>query len=171
MPKFILKINQSTDAVYDDDAICCYLLDTSLGKEFISKFNAQDKMKLLCGKNATELCGEYQADGILFEPDLKQPLKVQIKKARTQIGKKVLGVVICPRRHEAMLAGETEPEFVAFSFSKEESNQAKEVISWYNELFLIQSALDMEKEVLADAASYDTDFIIINSRDYKDFGC
>ncbi len=170
MPKIILKINQASDTVYDDENICCYLVDTAAGEEFVSKFDARGKLFLLCGSHAPEWCMAHKADGVVTEPDLKQPLKIQINKVRGLIGtKKVLGVIICPRRHEAMLASETEPEFVAFRFSEAESAKAREIIAWYNELFLIQSALDMET-ILPDAATYDTDFIIINSRDYKDFG-
>lgn len=171
MPKIILKINHISDTVFDDENICCYLIDTAVGQEFISKFDPHGRLFLLCGDQAAACCMSPQIDGMVAELDLTQPIKIQVNKIRAAIGtKKVLGTVICPRRHEAMLVSETEPDFVAFKFTPEESTKAHEVISWYNELFLIQSALDMET-VLSDAASYDTDFIIINSRDYKDFGC
>ena len=81
-----------------------------------------------------------------------------------------MGTVIVPRRHEAMLVSETEPEFVAFKFPQESAAPAAEVVKWYNDLFLIQSAVDLT-DGLQDIAAFDPDFVIINSRDYKDFGC
>ena len=171
MPEIILKINTCSDEVYEDDKICCYLLETSLGETYLSRFDRKDKLVLLIGAGAEDLCRRLNFDGVVTEPDLQQPLKSQIKKSRELIGnKKVLGVIICPRRHEAMLAGEAEPEFIAFKFKAEEKAKAKAVIRWYNELFLIQSALIYDSS-LQDIASYPMDFLIINSQDYKNFGC
>ena len=81
-----------------------------------------------------------------------------------------MGVVINPTRHEAMLASETEPEFVAFRYTQENATKAAEVIRWYNELFLIQSAVDLSSG-LVDVKGLDVDFVIINSSDYDDFSC
>ena len=45
-----------------------------------------------------------------------------------------------------------------------------DVIKWYNELFLIQSAIDLSSG-LQDIKGLDVDFVIINSSDYDDFSC
>lgn len=171
MPKIILKINSAADTVYDSDDVCCYLAAASLPEDVLEKCQKTGKMVLLCGEGAAEKCKALGLDGMVVEPDVQKPLKVQVKKEQSVIGvHKALGIVIPARRHEAMLAGETEPDFVAFKYAPEDSAAALEVIRWYNELFLIQSAVDLTSG-LQDTTGADVDFVIINSRDYKDFGC
>lgn len=171
MPKIILKINSAADTVYDSDDVCCYLAAASLPEDMLEKCRKTGKMVLLCGAGAAEKCKAQALDGIVIEPDAKKPLKAQVKKEQAVIGAhKALGIIIPAHRHEAMLAGETEPDFVAFKFAPEEAGAAFEIIRWYNELFLIQSAIDLSSG-LQDIAGIDVDFVIINSRDYKDFGC
>ena len=171
MPKIILKINSAADNVYDSDDICCYLAEASLPDNLLEKCRKTGKMVLLCGAGAAEKCKTHGLDGIVIEPDVKKPLKAQIKKEQAVVGAhKALGIVIPARRHEAMLAGETEPDFVAFKYAAEEAAAALETIRWYNELFLIQSAADFSSG-MQDTSGLDVDFMIINSRDYKDFGC
>lgn len=171
MPNFILKINHLSDEIYNNDNISCYLLNSTLDESFVQNFDAKNKPLLLQGDNAPELCKKLNTAGVVYELDVTLPTKVQINKIREIIGtKKILGVIIPPRRHEAMLVSETEPEFVAFRFASEDKTKAEGLIAWYNELFLIQSALDLS-DGLQDISSFDTDFVIINSTDYKDFGC
>ncbi len=171
MPKIILKINSASDPFYDSDNICCYLVDASLSPDMLEKCRKTDKMVLICGVDATSKCKQHDLDGIVIEPDVKKPLKIQIKKELAEVGqRKVLGVVVPAHRHEAMLAGETEPDFIIFKFTPQEAVSAFEVIRWYNELFLIQSAIDLTLG-LQNITDIDVDFVIINSCDYKDFGC
>lgn len=171
MPKFILKINQNTDKIYRDDDIACYLLDASLPTAYLKDFKSDGRPRLLCGTNASKLCRELGFEGVVADISSDKPIKAQIAKIRAELGEhKFLGTVIAPHRHEAMLVSETEPEFVAFRFSAAEKAAAIPVISWYNELFLIQSAVDL-RGGLQDLKDTDCDFVIINSHDYKDFGC
>lgn len=171
MPNFILKLNSTQDTVYQSENIICYLLDTKLGSDFIKSFDAQGKMVLLQGKEAAPLCKSLDTSGMVLELDTGLPIKAQVIQIRETIGaQKVFGAIIPPRRHEAMLISETEPEFVAFKFSVYEQAKAAELIAWYNELFLIQSAVDLS-DGLQEFSNLDTDFVIINSSDYKDFGC
>lgn len=171
MPKIILKINSAADKIHADDNICCYLAEASLPAEVLENCRKTEKMVLLCGTNAAEVCKARGLDGIVIEPNPQKPLKAQIKKEQADAGaKKALGIVIPAHRHEAMLAGETEPDFVAFKFAPENAGPAADVIKWYNELFLIQAAVDLS-DGLQDISGIDTDFVIINSRDYEDFGC
>lgn len=171
MPKIILKINSLNDKIYKDDSICCYLINSALPVDFIKKMQSQGIMTLLYGDNAAELCKSLNTDGMVMELDPKLPVKVQVNKIRDNIGtKKVLGTGIYPHRHEAMLVSETEPEFVIFKFPADQSAEALELLKWYNELFLIQSAIDLS-DGLQDVKAFDTDFVIINSADYEDFGC
>lgn len=171
MSRFILKINQISDPLPEDEAIVCYAADASLADDFLTGLNNRDKMLLLFGPEAADRCKQLQADGVLFEPDPKLPLKVQVKKVRANIGERaVLGLIIPPRRHEAMLAAETEPAFVAFKYPAEDASRAEATVKWYNELFLIQSALDLESDVKINPLP-EADFIIINSSAYADFSC
>ncbi len=171
MPQFILNINSASDTVYRDENICCYLLNESLPDGYVQSFSAEGRLVLLGGKNAAERCKLLNADGVVADISSDYPIKAQVAKVAEKLGKgKVLGVVVCARRHEAMLASETEPQFVAFRFAPEEKDKAQELIAWYNELFLIQCAVDL-RGGLQNLDGIDADFVIINSHDYKDFGC
>lgn len=171
MPKLILKINAQTDEVYTHPDICCYLLNTALPETYIKNFDRRGALLLLGGDNAAGLCKSLNADGVVVDIDSSLPVKKQVASARAQLGSgKVFGAVIEPSRHQAMLVSETEPDFVAFRFGANEASRALPVVRWYNELFLIQSALDMSGG-FGEWESFAPDFLIINSSDYKDFGC
>ena len=169
MPQIILKINTVNDKIYDSENICCYLADASLPENSLQKLKNSGKLLLLFGDKAAEKLKPLDADGVVVWTDSKKPIKAQIRPFREKIGaKKALGVVIAATRHEAMLASEVEPEFVAFRL--ENRGQEADVIKWYNELFLIQSAIDLSGG-LQDIKGLDVDFVIINSSDYDDFSC
>ena len=87
---------------------------------------------------------------------------------RENLKHKTLGVIIPTRRHEAMLSGETEPDFIAFSSC--ESEKDAEVINWYNDLFLIPCAA-LVSSVKNLSTSFDVDFVIINAKNFENFGC
>lgn len=171
MPKLILKINTQNDPVYSHPDICCYLLNAALPESYIKNFDRRGALLLLSGENAAGLCKSFGADGIVADIDSSLPVKKQVAAARTELGNgKIFGAVIEPSRHQAMLVSETEPDFVAFRFGENDAARALSVIRWYNELFLIQSALDMSGG-LCEWEPFSPDFLIINSSDYKDFGC
>ncbi len=171
MPQFILNINSPADTVYRDESICCYLLDAALPTDYIQNFSAEGRLILLGGENAAERCRALGVDGIVADISSDYPIKAQVAKINEKLGKgKILGTVVCSRRHEAMLVSETEPQFVAFRFASEEKDKARELIAWYNDLFLIQCAVDL-RGGLQNLEGIDADFVIINSHDYKDFGC
>lgn len=171
MPQFILKINSSGDTVYDDEKIVCYAADAALPDSLLAKLNSGSRMLLLDGPNAAERCRQLGADGILVPLDPSKPVKAQLEKQRAAAGKTAVVVpVVPPRRHEAMLASETEPPFVAFAVTPDSREAALPVLKWYNELFLIQSAVDLTAGTV-DISGLDADFVIINSADYADFSC
>ncbi len=166
MPNIILKINSPADKIFSSDRICCYLTACKLPADKLAALQNTGKMVLAAPDFYTPDCS-----GMVVDVDSAKPVKVQIRPLREKIGaKKALGAVINPTRHEAMLASETEPEFVAFRYTKENAAAAAEVIRWYNELFLIQSAVDLSAG-LVDIKGLDVDFVIINSSDYDDFSC
>lgn len=166
MPDIILKINSPKDKIYTSDRICCYWLGANASAE-------QQRQAAASGKLVLASCDADIADndGVVIAVDSTKPLKAQIRPWREKIGaRKALGVIINPTRHEAMLASETEPEFVAFRYTQDNAAAASQVIKWYNELFLIQSAVDLSAG-LVDIQGLDIDFVIINSSDYDDFSC
>lgn len=163
MPNIILRVKNDNDKIYKDESICCYCLSDELPKAKFEEALASGKMVLIEGSNALIKCQEYNLDGVMVEPDISKPLKVQVKSLREKLKKKTLGIVIPARRHEAMLAGEIEPEFIAFYSN--DKNKDDEIISWYNELFLMplawvcDTSFDKEKE-------NNVDFMIISAENF-----
>ena len=167
MPKIILKIETDTDKLYEKENVSCYMIADSLSKNKIEEAKKTGKMVLSYGDKALDVCKQYDLDGVVKTIDVKKPLKVQAKALRESLKKKTLGLIVPARRHEAMLAGEIEPECLGFYSS--DSEKDADVISWYNDLFLIPLAW-VEEEKMPDK-SLDVDFIIINSKNFKNFGC
>ena len=169
MQSFIIKLENQDDELINDEKICCYLIDSSYKKTAIApladKIHKQDKPILVGGKDAGEVCREHNLDGVVFEVAEGVPHKKKILEVRGKIGKGRFIGIICPlQRHAAMIVSETEPEFVAFRVDNR--NKAVEIISWYNELFLIQSAVMSGKEE-CDLREFDTDFLILTPQEYK----
>lgn len=169
MQSFIIKLENQDNELINDENICCYLIDSSYKKEAISpladKVHKQDKLILVEGKDADEICQDDNLDGVVIEIVEDIPHKKKISELRSKIGKDRFIGIICPlQRHAAMLVSETEPEFVAFRV--DDRDKAAEIISWYNELFLIQSAVLSGKEE-CDLREFDTDFLILTPQEYK----
>ena len=124
---------------------------------------ATNKMVLVKGDNALEKCKEYNLDGVVKQIDTSKPLKVQVKSLREALKKKTLGVIIPARRHEAMLAGEVEPEFIAFYSDNKDKDD--DIISWYNDLFLMPLAWVCETSI--DSRKKDmVDFMIVSAENF-----
>ena len=170
MPQIILKINNEKDKIYEADDICCYIASTSLSNSILDKIIKTNKLLLWQGEKAEDKI-ENTGNGIVISTNSREPIKAQLKSIRKQLKRpKILGAIIEPSRHEAMLASEIEPEFVAIRIRQENIAKAKEIIAWYNELFLIQIAADMS-EYKGSKDDFDVDFVIINSQDYANFSC
>lgn len=168
MPQIILKINSADDKIIINDKVCCYLAASNLPVAVIAKLSASGKMVLVYGDNALEVCRNQNLDGVFIKVDVSHPIKAQLKPLREKLKGKTLGVLIPPRRHEAMLASEIEPEVVAFDMSDNLSHD--EMIAWYEELFLLPLALYYEQPP-ANLDSLGSDFVIINAQKNKDSGC
>lgn len=138
MPNIILHIENKDDKVVTDEKISCYCLSDNLPKSIFNEAIATNKMVLVEGENALSKCKEYNLDGVVVKIDVSKPLKSQVKLLRENLKNKTLGIIIPARRHEAMLAGEVEPEFIAF-YSNDKTKD-NDIISWYNDLFLIPLA-------------------------------
>lgn len=165
MQKFIIKIENNQPLPAGDD-VCCYLADEQTDAKLVKQAAAGNLLVLGCGENAADVCKKYNLDGAVIEIDEKQPVKKQVAAFLEKIGpKKFWGALIRPSRHIAMLAAETEPDFVAFRTDGKEP-RAEDIIKWYNELFLIQSAV-VFKENLADSLFNACDFVILTAGEYK----
>ena len=167
MPKIILKVEKN-DAIIINEKIACYIVTDELSDAKVKEIVASGKMVLVQGERALDVCKKFNLDGVVKEPDMTKPMKAQLKPLREILKHKTMGVVIPARRHEAMLAGETEPDFIVFEPCEGEYNA--EVINWYNELFLIPCAVVLpETENLPK--SFDVDFVILNAKNFENFGC
>jgi len=168
MPKIILKINKNDDNIFKNNDICCYIVDSRLESAKIKQVTATEKMVLVMGKDAESCYKKYNLDGVVVEIDPKLPVKKQLKPWREMLARKTLGAIIPPRRHEAMLASETEPEFVAFN--TENPEEASELIDWYNELFLLPLAVWVKQKNI-DITKINCDFVIIDAEKFENSGC
>ena len=171
MQSFIIKLENQDNELINDENICCYLIDSSYKKEAISpladKVHKQDKLILVGGKDADKICRDDNLDGVVIEIVEDIPHKKKISELRSKIGKDRFIGIICPlQRHAAMLVSETEPEFVAFRV--DDRDKAAEIISWYNELFLIQSAVLLREENIP-FSDFKCDIVIISDKEYNIF--
>lgn len=166
MPKFILKINAADEALINNDDICCYLVDENSDPKIVKAAEASDKLVLSVGENAAAVCLEQNLDGALIVREVDDKYAKFIKPIQKQLAKKFLGLSCEATRHAAMIASEAEPDFVAFQIPSQNQKEAAEVLRWYGELFLVQSALFYSPQ-LDDELLKLTDFIILNAAEYK----
>lgn len=166
MPKFILKINADDAVLINNEDICCYLADEKSNPEIVNAAQASDKLLLAVGENAAADCTERNLDGALIIHEVDDKFAKFIKPLQKQLSKKFFAVSCAPTRHQAMIASEIEPDFVAFKIALDKQAEAKEVLRWYAELFLVQSALFYDPQLDEEVLNL-TDFIILNAADYK----
>lgn len=172
MQKFIITITEENDELIQDSAIECYLLTSSLSKKFMSDFAKKaaraQKLVLVQGENAPALSKELGLDGFVLDVSHAEKIKAEYEKAKKAAGNdKVSGLIVRNRRHEAMIASECEPDFIIFQAWKEGLEHTRELVSWYSELFLIQSAILCEEDV--DFEKINADIVILNDKSYKIF--
>lgn len=170
MQKFIIKITEENDELIQDPAIECYLLTSTLAPEFIAGFKAQaaakDKIVLAEGENAASVCREHNLDGIVIDVSSSEKIKAEFEKNKKIIGSKIIGMITRNRRHEAMIASECEPDFLIFQAWVDGQEKVKELVAWYNELFLIQSAVICRDENV-EFKDFNADIVILNDKYYK----
>ncbi len=171
MPKFILYIDTPDETPEPCRNIGCFLLDSSLPADFSLNFaaaaRAQGALVLAAGDNAAAFCQKLDLDGALFDLSRSENPVKEFKSLQKQLGAgAVCGVISRSRRHEAMLLSECEPDFLGFKIWSAGNEGTLELVAWYNDLFLIQSALwIMDDDV--DIGACQTDNIIIDNRFYK----
>lgn len=165
MQNFIIRITQKNFNLINAAECQCFILPPETASEFVSAFvqkvHMLGKLVLAEGENAVQFYQEYGLDGVLIDTVKEAKPQKMIEQVQKQIPQAVLGVISRNRRHEAMLVSECEPDFVAFKVWHEGIEQTKELLKWYNELFLIQSAAQIEDENV-NIAELTADFVIID---------
>ena len=172
MPKFILYISKEDFSALKNKEIECFVVDASLSADFLSEFNrqaqAQSKIVLAYGENAAAICQQYEMDGLVQDLSSSPNPQKDSQNLRQKAGSKILGLISRNRRHEAMIISEAEPDFLIFKVWSAGEPGSKDLVKWYNELFLIQSAIWVEDEN-ADFMGYETDNVILNNAHNFDF--
>ena len=159
----IIRIDEEKNEFLNDLSADCYVLSDCLEAIFCTKFinaaQAQDKIVLFYGENAVKVCKKYDADGVIVDLGADD-LKDKMSALKKELGKgKFIGLFTRNRRHESMLVSEVEPDFIVFKVWKDGFLQVQELVNWYNEFFLIQSAVwVMDEDV--DLSSLKADFVI-----------
>ncbi len=171
MPKFIIKIlDTAEDNLIKNDDIDCFLLSSNLAKEdvflLVEAIRAEDKLVLIEGANAIELCQEAKADGIVADLSDAKQIKKEINAIKSKLGDLILGVVCRPRRHEAMVVSENEPDFIVFRTWEQGQANILALTKWYSELFFMQQALMIEEDGV-DYRDYASDMVIVSPQQYK----
>ena len=173
MPNFILNINSPDDDLLlaNPDIQCCLLnseIEPKLLKKIIFQLQQAERIVLLFGANACELCNQLSVDGVALDLSKSNNLKQDITYARKQIGKKFLGAIVRNRRHEAMVASENEPDFIIFKIWEQGFEQTLSLAEWYSEFFLLQMAIFPQDDDV-DIKRYPADILILTPRQYKIF--
>lgn len=171
MQKFIVEITEENETLIQDPALECYLITSSLERGFAAGFArraaAAGKLVLAGGGDAPALCRDLCLDGFVLDVSASEKIKADFDRAVKTAGKdKVSGLIVRGRRHEAMLAGECEPDFIIFQAWRDGLEKIRELVQWYSELFLIQSAVFCREEGV-DFRSLAADIVILNDRFYK----
>lgn len=171
MQNFIIRITQENDALIANQSIGCFILEETLtpafAAAFVLKAHQAEKLVLCAGDKAAENYRQYQADGFVVDTVKEVAPQKILKPYREKFPKAIIGAVCRNRRHEAMLVSECEPDFVIFKFWQDGLETNRELLAWYNELFLIQSAAQIEEKI--DWRSLSADFLIVSDVVSADF--
>lgn len=167
MQNLIINITQENFELLKAKDLGCFILVENLSENFVRNFINQahenEKICLFSGKNAGEKYAEFSADGVILDLCKEEKPQKIIKEFKKKNPKALLGVVSRNKRHEAMLISECEPEFIIFKIWSDGLEKSKELLEWYNEFFLIQSAVLPMENCKVD--SLIADFVIKNDAD------
>lgn len=167
MQKFIINITKPEFDLLDDSQIECFIVSPILPTDFLDEFvsKARQKNKLLLS-NDKALCLEHRLDGVIFDFSKSENPTADYQNATQNLKGLIIGAVSRGRRHEAMIISECEPDFIIFRAWQDGADKIKELTDWYNEFFLIQSAL-LPVDDQPDFSDFKTDFVILNDIKYK----
>lgn len=166
MQKFIINISQQNFDLLEDKNLECFILSSNLADSFKAEFakKAKEKQKLVLSFDVQSVTN-FDLDGIIIDLSKSENIASDYKTITQGLKKKFIGTICRNRRHEAMLVGECEPDFVIFRAWNDGKEKVQELTSWFNEMFLLQSALLPVEDV--EFKDFETDFIILDDIKYK----
>jgi len=158
----------------NNEELKCFTVSTNVNaNDFIKKAQEAEKIVLCEGENLVEYYKENSLDGVIIDVQDSWKIKKDIKEIKGQLDKDAfIGAKCHISRHESMLAGEADIDFVLYSKYNEDKEKSLNMITWWNELFTIQSAIegDFEKEDITKLNEVNPDFIILNAKNYENLG-
>ena len=168
MQKFIIHITEPNYEILQDRDLECFILNQNLDDSFVENFakKAKEKQKLVLSYN-TQTTIKYNLDGAIIDLSKSECISSDYKTATHGLKNKFVGVICRNRRHEAMLVGECEPDFLVFRAWSDGKEKVQELTSWFSQMFLLQSALLPVEDI--DFSSFATDFVILDDTKYKIF--
>lgn len=162
MQNLIINITQENFALLKNKEIGCFILANTLSEdfrtEFIAKAKAAEKLCLLLSDGKEFSLNN--ADGVVFDLSKEDAPQKILKNFKLKNPRLITGAISRNRRHEAMLISECEPEFVIFNVWNDGFDKCRELLEWYNEFFLIQSAVWPREK--CDYTSLAADFVILD---------
>lgn len=166
MQKFIINISQQNFDLLEDKNLECFILSSNLADSFKAEFakKAKEKQKLVLSFDVQSVTN-FDLDGIIIDLSKSENIASDYKTITQGLKKKFIGTICRNRRHEAMLVGECEPDFVIFRAWNDGKEKVQELTSWFNEMFLLQSALLPVEDV--EFKDFETDFVILDDIKYK----
>jgi hypothetical protein len=171
MQNIIVKIQNENEELLADEKIGCFIVDSGLKPKFTASFvqkaHEKGKLVLMSGTDALDNYANFGADGVVINTVKDPNPKKYIKEVQNKAPKAILGVVTRNRRHEAMLVSECEPDFLIFKVWEDGLAENLELLDWYNEMFLLQFAAQIEENF--DFSKVKADFLILDEKKYKNF--
>ena len=169
MQKFIINITQQNFDCLEDTVLECFILSKNLPAFFVSAFADKAKAagKLVLTDDA-EFCCLNRLDGVVADFSKSENIAADFETLKQNLAGKFIGLICRNRRHEAMLVSECEPDFVIFKAFRDGAENIKALTAWYNEMFLLQSALLLCEDGV-DFENFATDFVIMDDIKYKIF--
>ncbi len=171
MQNLIIRITQKNNNLINDSNIGCFIVNDDLPSEFIAECKAKasenNKLLLAIGTNAEDLYKQKLVDGVILDTSKESNPKKLIKDFQQNNKGAIVGVISRNRRHEAMLVSECEPDFIIFRVWQNGLEENTELLQWYSDFFLIQSAALIEEDV--DFTKLPADFAILTDISYKIF--
>ena len=168
MQKFIIHITEPKFDLLEQADLECFILNQNLTDSFKTEFakKAKEKHKLVLSFDAKTTM-DFNLDGVIIDLSKSTNIAADYKDLTQGMKKKFIGAICRNRRHEAMLVGECEPDFVVFRAWVDGQEKVQELTSWFAEMFLLQSALLPVEDV--DFSTFITDFVILDDTKYKIF--
>jgi len=178
---YIIKIENQEDLdiakqLTNEEELKCFIISTEIeDNDFVKQVQDNESIILCDGENETlvEYYKKHSLDGVVINIQDSYKIKKDIKEIKEQIDKNAfIGARCHISRHESMLAGEADIDFALYSKYNEDKEKSLNMISWWNEFFTIQSAIEgeFEKSDINQLDEVNTDFIIINAKNYKNLG-